>query len=168
MINISLFSQITQLLPKESFKKLVFTHKSDYSTKGINSWTHLIAMLFCHLGQADSVRDISNGLRSITGNLNHLGISRAPSKSTLSYINKHRDWELFKDFYFVLLAHLQKQQTFSKKGLPRLKKKIFLLDSTVIPLCLSLFDWAKFRTRKGAVNYIYYLITKGVYPSLPG
>lgn len=164
MINVTLFSQITQLLPKESFKKLVKEYGTDKYNKGINSWTHLISMLFCQLGQAGSVRDISNGLRSITGNLNHLGIQKSPSKSTLSYINSHRDFRLFQQFYFVLLDHLRKGHQFSKKGLPKLKRKVFLLDASIIPLCLSLFDWAKYRSSKGAVKLHMLLDYQGCLP----
>ncbi|TWI13033.1 DUF4372 domain-containing protein, partial [Sphingobacterium siyangense] len=79
MINLNVFSQILSLIDRELFKDLVSKHKSDKHQKGINSWTHLVSMLFCHFSSADSVRDISNGLRSTTGNLNHLGVVRAPS-----------------------------------------------------------------------------------------
>lgn len=89
MINLNVFSQILSLIDRELFKDLVAKHKSDKHQKGINSWTHLVSMLFCHFSSADSVRDISNGLRSTTGNLNHLGVVRAPSKSNISYINTH-------------------------------------------------------------------------------
>ncbi len=108
-------------------------------------------MLFCQFAKSQSVRDISNGLRSATGNLNHLGIERAPSKSTISYQNKNRDWTLFRDYYYQLLSHLG-QQAGLKQCKFRIKSKIFLLDSSTISLCLSLFDWAKYKTAKGAVK----------------
>ena len=164
MSNLTLLSQLVQLLPHDVFNRIVRTHQSDKHCKGLNSWTHLISMLFCHLGQAASVRDISNGLRSITGNLNHLGIIRAPCKSSLSYMNAHRDWHLFKDFYFELLTRLEGQFQGIRKGLPRLKRKIFLMDATVIPLCLSMFDWAKFRSKKGGVKLHLVLDYDGCLP----
>jgi hypothetical protein len=108
-------------------------------------------MLFCQFAKSQSVRDISNGLRSATGNLNHLGIERAPSKSSISYQNEHRDHELFKDYYFQLLESLGQHPKFKQVKF-RIKSKIFLLDSTTISLCLSLFDWAKYKTAKGAVK----------------
>ena len=108
-------------------------------------------MLFCQFAKSQSVRDISNGLRSATGNLNHLGIRTAPSKSSISYQNKHRSWELFKEYYFLLLESLGQQAKFKQVKF-RIKSKIFLLDSTTISLCLSLFDWAKYKTAKGAVK----------------
>lgn len=151
MINITLFSQIISKLDRPSFNKLVTTRQTDKHQKGYTSWTHLVAMLFCQFAKSQSVRDISNGLRSATGNLNHLGIQRAPSKSTISYQNKHRDWRLFRDFYYQLLKRLGQQAGFKQVKF-RIKSKIFLLDSTTISLCLSLFDWAKYKTRKGAVK----------------
>jgi len=164
MINVTLFSQITQLLPKESFKKLVREHGSDKYSKGIDSWTHLVSMLLCHFGQMSSVRDISNGMRSITGNLNHLGVKKAPAKSSVSYINKTRDWRLFRDFYYQLFDHLRSIHNFQQKSIPRLKKKIFLLDATVVPLCLKMFDWAKFRSSKGAIKLHLLLDYQGCLP----
>ena len=107
MTKVSLFSQIINLLPRNSFDKLTYKYQTDECSKGLNSWTHLVSMLFCHLAQAGSVRDINNGLRSITGNLNHLGLSRARSKSSVSYINKHRNWQLFRDYYMILLENFQ-------------------------------------------------------------
>lgn len=151
MSNITLFSQIISTLCRQKFSKLVKEHDTDKHSKGYDSWTHLVSMLFCQFAKSQSVRDISNGLRSATGNLNHLGIQKAPSKSTISYQNKHRSWELFKSYYYQLLGSLGQQAGFKQVKF-RIKSKIFLLDSTTISLCLSLFDWAKYKTAKGAVK----------------
>jgi hypothetical protein len=151
MANITLFSQIISKLDRSKFNKLVKSKQTDKHCKGYTSWTHLVSMLFCQFAKSQSVRDISNGLRSATGNLNHLGIDRAPSKSSISYQNKHRDHELFKEYYFQLLESLGQHPKFKQVKF-RIKSKIFLLDSTTISLCLSLFDWAKYKTAKGAVK----------------
>lgn len=151
MSKINLFSQIISKLDRLSFKKLVLKKQTDKHQKGYNSWTHLVSMLFCQFAKSQSVRDISNGLRSATGNLNHLGIQKAPSKSTISYQNKNRSWELFRDYYFQLFNHLGQQARFKQVKF-HIKSKILLLDSTTISLCLSLFDWAKYKTAKGAVK----------------
>ena len=151
MANITLFSQIIGKLDRSKFSKLVKEKESDKHQKGYNSWTHLVAMLFGQFAKSQSVRDISNGLRSATGNLNHLGIQKAPSKSAISYQNKHRKWELFRDYYYQLLEGLGQQAGFKQVKF-KIKSKIFLLDSTTISLCLSLFDWAKYKTAKGAVK----------------
>src|SRR5690606_37600028 len=127
-------------------------HKSDLHSKGIDTWTHLVSMLFMQMADAGSLRDISNGLRSITGNLNHLGVVNAPCKSSLSYLNKHRSYEVFSDVYFALLEQLEPSLKRRRMYATRIKRKVFIMDASIIPLCLSLFDWAKFRTRKGAVK----------------
>ncbi len=151
MANITLFSQIISRLDRFSFSKIVKEKETDKHQKGYNSWTQLVSMLFCQFAKSQSVRDISNGLRSATGNLNHLGIQKAPSKSTISYQNKHRNWKLFQEYYYHLFQHLGQQARFRRVKF-RIKSKIFLLDSTTISLCLSLFDWAKYKTSKGAVK----------------
>jgi len=151
MTKVTLFSQIISKLNKEIFKKLVREKSTDKYHKGFNSWSHLVSMLFCQFAKSQSIRDISNGLRSATGNLNHLGIETAPSKSNLSYQNQRRNWTLFKDYYYKLFDYLGQQARFRQTKF-RIKSKIFLLDSSTISLCLSLFDWAKYKTAKGAVK----------------
>lgn len=84
MTKITLISQIINKLEKNIFRNLVKERKTDKYNKGINSWTHLVSMLFLHFSASNSLREISNGLMSATGNLNHPGVSKAPSKSSLS------------------------------------------------------------------------------------
>lgn len=151
MVNVTLFSQIITRLDRGTFDRLVKKHGTDKHSKGFDSWSHLVSMLFCQFAKSQSVRDISNGLRSATGNLNHLGNVTAPSKSNLSYRNRTRSWELFRDYYYVLLERLG-QQADQKRTKFRIKAKILLLDATTISLCLSLFDWARYKTAKGAVK----------------
>ncbi len=110
-------------------------------------------MLFCHFAKSTSVRDISNGLRSATGKLNHLGIKTAPSKSSISYQNGKRDADLFKDVYFKLLEQLgtaHERKTDKTRKVP-----VYLLDSTLISLCLSLSIWATYRTEKRSRENAY-------------
>lgn len=151
MANLTLFAQIVSKFDRYQFKRLVKKENSDKFNKGLDSWTHFISMVFCQFFKSNSLRDIANGLRSATGNLNHLGIRKAPSKSSISYQNKHRNWTLFQKFYFKLLAKLSAEAGFKQIKF-KIKSKIYLLDSTAISLCLSLFDWAKYRTTKGAVK----------------
>jgi hypothetical protein len=149
-MNITIFAQILQRLPKNNFQELVKKYQTDKHSKGIDSWTHLVSMLFCQFSKSNSLRDIHYGLNSAAGNLNHYGVNFSPSKSSLSYINEHRDWHLFRDFYFSVVKSLSLSR--NDKGRLKLKRKIFLLDSTVISLCLEIFDWAKYRARKGAIK----------------
>ncbi len=151
MSKITLFGQIIQKLDRSIFKNLVKEHNTDKYQKGFDSWSHLTSMLFCHFAKSQSLRDISNGLRSATGNLNHLGNVHPPTKSNLGYQNKHRSWELFRDYYYRLSKHLGQQAGFKQVKF-KIKSKILLLDATTISLCLSLFDWAKYKTKKGAIK----------------
>jgi hypothetical protein len=151
-INVSLFNQVLGCIDRQIFNKVVDSHKSDKYSKGINTWTHFVSMLFMQLGNMNSLRDICTGLNSATGNLSHLGVKRPPSKSSLSYINKNRNADVFEALYFALLDSLEPSLKRRRTHARRLKRQVFIMDSSVIPLSLSLFDWAKFRTTKGAIK----------------
>jgi hypothetical protein len=166
MKNITIFRQILQQINRNIFHKAVQQYKTDKHSKGINSWTHLTAMLFCHLSKAQSIREITNGLLSATGNLNHLGIQgKTPSRSSLSYINEHRDWRMFREFYFMLKEDLHSKGYLKREKFKRIKRKIYMLDSTVISLCLKVFDWAKYRKQKGAIKLHTMLDYDGCMPA---
>ena len=110
-------------------------------------------MLFCQLGRADSLREICNGLGCCLGRLVHVGITRAPCRSTLSYANEHRPAALFEDLFFTALARFREQQGLgTRQHKFRFKNKLLSLDSTTISLCLTMFPWAKFRRAKGGVK----------------
>lgn len=165
MINITLFAQIIQLLNRSEFKSLVNKHQTDKYTKGINTWTHFVSMLFFQFAHANSLSEISNGLKATSGDLNHLGIQKkVPCKSSLSYINEHRSWEFFRDYYMSLYKIFTSEGNFKQIKF-KIKRKIYLLDSTTITLCLSLFDWAKYRTAKGAIKLHMLLDYDGFLPS---
>ena len=165
MINITLFAQIIQLLNRSEFKTLVNKYQTDKYTKGINTWTHFVSMLFFQFAHANSLSEISNGLKATSGDLNHLGIQKkVPCKSSLSYINEHRSWEFFRDYYISLYKTFTNEGNFKQIKF-KIKRKIYLLDSTTITLCLSLFDWAKYRTAKGAIKLHMLLDYDGFLPS---
>ena len=151
MANITLFAQVIGQLPKEIIKSIIRKDDTDKHCKGYNTWSQLISMIFCQFSNCDSVRDISNGLKSATGNLNHLGISRAPSKSTVAYQNAHRDSNVFRDIFYALFRHFGQQAVWQRKGF-RFRMPIKLLDSTLVSLTMSVYDWAHYTTKKGAVK----------------
>jgi hypothetical protein len=166
MSNITLFCQILQQVDRNLFHEAVKKYDTDKHSKGINSWTHLVSMLFCHLSKSQSIREITNGLLSVSGNLNHLGIQgKCPCRSSLSYINSHRDWMMFWEFYFLLKEDLQNKGHLKRKKFKKINRKIFILDSTVISLCLKVFDWAKYRQEKGAIKLHTLLDYDGCMPS---
>jgi hypothetical protein len=158
----SIFSQLLQLFPKVEFVQAVKKTKAERHCRGFSSWSQFVAMLFCQLGRAHSLREITGGLRSCEGKLKHLGIT-APSPSTLSYANAHRPWELYQEIFFSLFAHIRSQVNGKKKF--RFKNKLLTLDSTLIDLCLSLFNWAHFRRTKGAIKLHLILDHDGYLPS---
>lgn len=149
----SLFSQLLVHFPRLKFSQLVAEHGAERHAKGFRCWTQFVAMLFCHLGRADSLREICLGLAQTLGKLRHLDIDRAPNKSTLSYANAHRPAELFKDLFYQTLDHFSSRRLLGERQKKfRFKNRLLSLDSTTIPLCLSLFPWAEFRRAKGGVK----------------
>jgi hypothetical protein len=119
-------------------------------------------MMFCQLGRAHSLREICHGLSTCEGKLSHLGIDEAPKRSSLAYANEHRPWELYQKLFFLLLERCRKHGPFGKRF--RFKNKLLSLDSTVIDLCVSVFDWAKFRRTKGAIKLHLLLDHDGYLP----
>jgi Domain of unknown function (DUF4372)/Transposase DDE domain len=149
----SLFSQLLQHFPRDRFATLVKETGADKHAKGFNCWTQFVAMLFCQMAHADSLREICNGLRCCEGKLRHLGIDQAPNKSTLAYANEHRDAFLYERLFYETYDHFRTQGALSQsKHRFRFKNKLMSLDSTTISLCLELFPWAKFRRAKGGVK----------------
>jgi hypothetical protein len=149
----SLFSQILHHFPRVEFESLVKKHKAEYKAKGFSSWAQFVAMIFCHLAGADSLREITGGLKCCLGKIRHLGIFAPVTRSTLAYANQHRPAELFQDFFFAVFQHLLAKGGFGhRKAKFRFKNPLLSLDATTISLCLSLFPWAKFRRAKGGVK----------------
>ena len=159
----SIFGQILQIFDKRDFLQAVRDTKAERSAKGFSCWDQFVAMLFCQLGQAHSLREICGGLATCLGKLKHLGIGDAPKRSTLSYANEHRPWQLYQRTFFHLLEKCQSMAKLQKRKF-RFKNKLFSLDATVIELCLSLFDWATFRQTKGAVKLHLLLDHDGYLP----
>ena len=162
----SIFSQLLQLFPRMEFEQAVKKHQAERSAKGFASWGQFVAMLFCQLGRAHSLREICGGLASCEGKLKHLGVPEAPKKSTLAYANEHRPWELYQTVFEQVLGKCHSVVAESKcKKKFRFKNKLVSLDSSTIDLCMSLFDWAKFRRTKGAVKLHLLLDHDGYLPS---
>ena len=157
----SIFSQLLQLFSRTEFEQAVRETKSERHARGFTSWGQFVAMLFCQLGRAHSLREITGGLSSCEGKLKHLGIT-APSRSSLAYANGHRPWELYQKVFLQLLERCRIEVGGKKKF--RFKNKLVSLDSTTIDLCLSMFDWARFRRTKGAIKLHLLLDHDGYLP----
>lgn len=157
----SLFSQLLSLINRHDFAASVRELKAEKGAKGFTCWEQLVAMLFCQLAQARSIREIGGGLASCEGKLRHLGLDSAPRRSTLSYANAHRPWQLFEKLFYRLLP--QVQACAPRKKL-RFKNKLLSLDASVVELCASMFDWARYRTTKGALKLHLLLDHDGYLP----
>jgi hypothetical protein len=158
----NIFSQIVSHIDKKAYNKTVHKHNGERGAKGFSCWEQLVSMLFCHLGKAQTLREICGGLATCMGKLSHLGLQQSPKRSTLSYANKHRPYQIFEDTFYSTLTHAQ--SCIHSKRTFRFKNKLFSMDATVIDLCLSLFDWAKFRRTKGAVKLHLLLDHDGYLP----
>jgi hypothetical protein len=159
----NLFGQMLSLISRREFARHVRQRGSDRHSKGFTSWTQLVSMLFCQLAQAKSLREICNGLRACLGKLTHLGVGEAPKRSTLAYANANRPWQLFRDVFYDLLGTVQNAAP-GKKRKFRFKNRLLSLDATIIDLCQSIFDWAKFRRTKGAIKLHLLLDHEGYLP----
>lgn len=118
--------------------------------------------VFCQIGQAHSLREICNGLASCFGKLIHLGIKNAPKRSTLAYANEHRSFKLFEMVFYQLLSKVQGEFKGKKKF--RFKNKLKSFDASLIELCATIFDWAKYQVTKGAVKLHLLLDHEGYLP----
>lgn len=157
----SLFTQILSLFQRSDFARHVQELKAERHARGFSSWEQFVAMLFCQLAQARSLREISDGLKCCEGKLRHLGLEQEPKRSTLSYANAHRPWKLFQALFYDLLG--QCQQISPRKKF-RFKNRLLTLDSTTVELCASMFDWARWRRTKGAVKLHLLLDHEGYLP----
>jgi hypothetical protein len=162
----SIFSQLLQLFPRIEFEQAVLAHQAQRHMRGFPCWGQFVAMLFCQLGQAHSLREICGGLAATEGRLKHLGLDGSPKRSTLSYANQHRPWQLYQTVFEQLLGRCESlvaAQGGRKRF--RFRNRLLSLDASVIDLCLSLYDWARFRRTKGAVKLHLLLDHDGYLPS---
>jgi Transposase DDE domain/Domain of unknown function (DUF4372) len=158
----SIFSQMLQLFSRTEFERAVVEHRAERHARGFSCWGQFIAMLFCHLGRAQSLREICGGLAASEGKLRHLGLPDAPKRSTLAYANEHRPWQLYRTVFYQLLSRCR--EVAGTHGF-RFKNKLLTLDATLIELCASVFDWAQYRRTKGAVKLHLLLDHQGFLPS---
>jgi hypothetical protein len=159
----SVFAQVLSLINRNDFSKAVAELDAEKEAKGFRCWEQFVCMLFCHLASADSLREICGGLASSMGKLVHLGIKGMPKRSTLSYANCHRPWQLFEKVFYQLLGQADTLASRQKRRF-RFKNPLVSIDSTTIDLCLSMFDWARFRRAKGAVKLHLLLNHQGYLP----
>jgi diacylglycerol kinase len=159
----SIFKQILKFFPRTIFDAAVNKHEAEKHAKGMTCWSQFIALMFCHLGGARSLREIIGGLAASEGKLKHLGVQRAPTRSTLAYANQRRPWQLYETVFKELVKVCQCEAR-EKQRKFRFQHPLLSLDSTVIPVCASMFDWAKYVKTKGAIKVHTVLDNRSILP----
>src|SRR5215467_6778615 len=154
-------NQLLQIFPRSEFQSAVKRTKSERHARGFASWGHFVAMLFCQLADAQSLREITGGLASCEGRLEQLGMS-VPKRATLAYANKHRPWELFRDVFYGTLERCRAEIGYKTKF--RFKNRLLSIDSTVVTLCSEMFPWATYSRQKGAIKLHFTLDHAGYLP----
>jgi hypothetical protein len=144
----TVLQQVLAFLPEQQFQTFVGQHDADKYVKTFSCWNQLTTMLYAQATQKDSLRDIETGLTILDSTWNGLGL-RSVARSTMAYANKHRPAEIYESLFYVLV---EKCEGLLPKRQFSFKNPMRAFDSTTIDLCLSLFDWAKFRKMKGAIK----------------
>ncbi len=158
-----IFSQLMDFLPKHEFDKCVRRYQGNYRVRKFSCLDQFRCMAFAQLTYRESLRDIETCLRAVQPKLYHVGIRGKVSRSTLADANETRDWRIYADFAQVLIGMARKLYAEDDFGLA-LQQTAYALDSTTIDLCLSLFPWARFRRRKGAVKVHTLMDLRGSIP----
>jgi len=159
----SIFGQILKFFPRTVFDAAVRGHNGEKHAKGMSCWTQFIAMLFCHLSGARSLREITGGLAASEGKLQHLGVRRAPARATLAYANEHRPWKIYRQVFEDLVQVCQGEAR-EKHRKFRFHNPLLTVDATVIPVCVEMFEWAKYVRTKGAVKMHTVLDNRSLLP----
>lgn len=144
------FAQLVEFLDKDKFRHLVDKYNGNRYVKSFTCWNQLLALMFGQLSNRESLRDVVVALEAHHTKCYHLGIGRNPiAKTTFASANQNRDYRIFENFAFFMMEQARKKQA---TDIFKLKGHVYAFDSTTIPLCLSIFWWAKFRKKKGGIK----------------
>ena len=169
------FAQLLEYLNYDKFRHLVDKYDGNRYVKHLTCWNQLLALMFGQLSNRESLRDLIVALEAHQSKCFHLGLGRKPiAKTTLATANRNRDYRIFEEFAFYMMAQAREKRA---TDIFKLGGKVYAFDSTTIPLCLSVFWWAKFRKKKGGVKAhvlydleaqvpaFYHITTASVYDS---
>ena len=147
-----IFAQLFEFVSHNDFIKCVNKYNGNYKTKHFSCWKQFLCMAFGQLTHRESLSDTIVCLNANSTKLYHLGIGQTISKSTLSKANENRDWRIYQDFALILIAHAKNLYKGESQLNVDIKNNIFIIDSSTIDLCLSIYPWAKFRKTKAAIK----------------
>ncbi len=169
------FAQLLEYLDYDKFRHLVDKYDGNRYVKHLTCWNQLLALMFGQLGNRESLRDVIVALEAHRSKCFHLGLGRKPiAKTALATANQNRDYRIFEEFAFYMMAQAREKRS---ADIFKLGGQVYAFDSTTIPLCLSVFWWAKFRKKKGGVKAhvlydleaqvpaFYHITTASVYDS---
>ena len=144
------FSQLVSVaLDRNHFNYLVRKYEGDKYVKHFTCWNQLLVMMFGQLCNRESLRDLTNAVAAHQKKCYHLGFGRHVSKTNLAYANSNRDYRIFEEYAYYLIAEARKKRA---TDIFQLGGNVYAFDSTTIDLCLSVFWWAKFRKHKGGIK----------------
>ncbi|MFZ1713000.1 MAG: IS4 family transposase [Nitrosomonas sp.] len=158
------FAQLMEHLPLHTFRQCVAKYPSRYPTLKFSHLDQFLCMAFAQLTYRESLRDIKTCLRAHQAKLYHLGIRGNIAKSTLADANEKRDCRIYADFAISLIQIARKLYA-SDRFAVELEQTAYVLDTTTIDLCLSVFPWAHFRRAKAAVKMHTLLDLRGNIPT---
>lgn len=158
------FSQLISLSSPTSFKTCVKRYNGDHKTKHFNCWRQYLCMVFGQLTHRESLSDTILCLKVNANKLYHVGIGEAIVKSTLSNANENRDWRIFSDFAWILIKEAKALYHNDNNLDLEIDNPVFAIDATVIDMCLSLFNWANFRSTKAGIKLHVQLDLKTAIP----
>lgn len=144
------FSQLIAFLDRNHFNYLARKYDGDKYVKHLTCWNQLLALMFGQLSNRESLRDLIVALEAHQSKCFHLGLGRKPiAKTTLATANQNRNYRIFEEFAFYMMEQARRNRA---ADIFKLGGKVYAFDSSTIPLCLSVFWWAKFRKKKGGVK----------------
>lgn len=160
----TLFAQIMEYIPWKTFGRIIDRHGGDTGVRTLSCADLFRVMAFAQLTWRESLRDIEVCLTANQAKLFHMGMKGAPARSTLADALNHRDWRIYHGLAMRLIHRAR--GLYAKDALNiELDATVYALDATTIDLCLSLFDWAPFRTTRAAVKMHTLLDLRGSIPA---
>ncbi len=159
-----IFSQLMSYLPKSEFNKCVLRYNGNYKVQSFKCWDQFLCMAFAQITFRESLRETVTCLHAMRSKAYHMGFRSKIARSTIADANENRDWRIYADLAQFMIHQTRSLYNDSNFGID-LKETVYALDSTTIDLCLSLFPWAPFRKRKGAVKLHTLLDLRGNIPS---
>lgn len=157
----TIMSQLQTFVPRHHFENLVWSHFGDRYVKSFTCWNQFTVMLYAQASGKDSLRDIQNSIAAQSHKLYHIGL-QSVKRSTLADANQTRDYHIYEQLFYKIL---ERCKNITPKHKFKFKNPLYVIDATVIDLCLSIFQWAKFRTTKGAIRLHYQFDHSGQIPT---